>query len=321
MKKNNITKEELIFDEEFYSRTYPLISIEDRLLLGSKTVLFLGCSTNSPVATALLQQGLKKFILVDPDTIDVSNTNRIIGSGVEQVGKNKAEHLSSYLLNIHPFIDVTVYPQKLNDEKLEAVISQVDLILEMVDDPATKVTTRTFAKKHKKPVVMVTGIGDQPIVVVEQPNDKYFHRFTLEECAPFFNPQLTLTDRFRLYCTIIGVQNIPPAVMVNMILAACSKRIYIAQHGGTAMIAGGLGAFAAREILVGRSIQKEVPVNIPALLSSQEEIQKAEGILWQQLKKDYPDLFLSSDSSYYKALERIAKQVFQIDYKIKTSIY
>ena len=301
------------FDTVFYSRTYPVISFEDRKVLSSKTILFLGCSTNSPVATALLQQGLKKFILVDPDIIELSNTNRITGAGVEELGKKKAKHLSDYLKNIHPYIETTVHMERLTDTQLEEAIQQSDLVIEMVDDPATKMTTRILAKKNNKTVLMITGIGDQPIVVVEKPEDKYFHRFTDAESEQFFK-EVSIQERFRLYCTIIGIKNIPSAVMVNMILAASGLRTYIGQHGGTAMIAGGLGAFAARELLCGRTLKSEVAVNIPALLSNTESIEQSENALWNSLKKDYPELFVQEDGSLRESINRMTRKLFGIAY-------
>jgi hypothetical protein len=312
--KDSPILKELDFDTVFYSRTYPVISFADRLTLSSKKVLFLGCSTNSPVATALLQQGLKHFILVDPDSIELSNTNRITGAGIAQLGKNKAVHLGEYLGNIHPYIKTEVCEDTLSDEKLEDVIQKADLVIEMVDDPATKITTRILAQKNNKTVLMITGIGDQPIVVVEKPGDSYFHRFTKEETGQFFNKDLSVKERFRMYCTIIGVKNIPAAVMVNMILAASGIRTYIGQHGGTAMIAGGLGAYAAREILCGREIKKEVPVNIPKLLSTSQSIEQSETDLWHSLKKDYPELFVDTDSNLKRALSRLSEKLFEIVY-------
>ncbi len=302
------------FDTVFYSRTYPLISHKDRQIMNTKKVLFLGCSTNSPVATALLQQGLKQFILVDPDVIELSNTNRIIGAGITELGKNKALHLADYLANIHPYIKTTVYEQRLSDDELETVIEEADLIIEMVDDPASKIRTRTSAKKHNKIVLMITGIGDQPIVVVEKPEDRYFHRFTEEEVSQFMKPDLSIHERFRMYCTIIGPERIPPSVMVNMVLAATGKRTYIAQHGGTAMVAGGLGAYAARELLCGRSIQPEVAVSLPEQLSPLKDIEKRENELWKSLQTDYSDIFVDSDMSLRMALNRLARSLFDINY-------
>ncbi len=302
------------FDTVFYSRTYPIISQEDMRTMHTKTVLFLGCSTNSPVATALLQQGLKHFVLVDPDVIELSNTNRIIGAGIQELGKNKAIHLSDYLKNIHPYIITTVHKKRLSDKELENAIQMVDLVIEMVDDPAIKITTRTFAKKHKKTVLMITGIGDQPIVVVEKPDDKYFHRFTEDETVRFIKPDLSIQERFQLYCTIIGPERIPASVMVNMVLAATGKRTYIAQHGGTAMVAGGLGAYAARELLCGRAILPEVAVSLPEQLSPFEDVEKRDHRLWKSLQKDYSDIFISSDTSLRMALKRLARTFFAINY-------
>lgn len=303
------------FDTVFYSRTYPVISHEDRKKMGEKTVLFLGCSTNSPVATALLQQGLKHFILADPDIIELSNTNRIIGAGIAQLGVNKAEHLNAYLQNIHPYISTTVYTHRLSEQELEASIKEADMIVEMVDDPATKLTTRLLARKHTKPVVMITGIGDQPIVVVEQPEDHFFHRFPQNtDLSMFFKTDISVQERFRLFCTIIGPKYIPPAVMVNMILAAKGKRMYIGQHGGTAMIAGGLGAFAVRELLCGRDIHREVPIDLNGHLAKPESVLQAEQALWEELKLTYPEIFRRTDANLRSALTRLASELFVIEY-------
>lgn len=303
------------FDTVFYSRTYPVISHEDRKQMGTKKGLFLGCSTNSPVATALLQEGLKHFILTDPDIIELSNTNRITGAGVSQLGRNKAEHLDEYLKNIHPYITTEVYTHRLTEQELEEAIKKVDIVVEMVDDPAIKLTTRILARKHNKTVVMITGIGDQPIVVVEKPEDDFFHRFPQHtDMSAFFNKELSIQERFGLYCTIIGTPFIPPAVMANMILAAKGKRMYIGQHGGTAMTAGGLGAFVVREVLCGREVQNEVPVDLPGLLSKPKSVVDAEDALWSSLKETYPDIFISSDQNFRAALGRLAKELFEIAY-------
>jgi hypothetical protein len=303
------------FREVLYSRTFPLIDDRDIETMRQKTVLFLGCSTNAPVAMALLSQGLGGFILCDFDTIELSNTNRIPATGVSSMGLSKADHLAGILLDTNPYARVRSVTEHCTLEELEQLIKDCDLVFEMTDDPLVKLESRRLAGRLGKPLCMVTGIGDRPLVSCEMPGDRPFLRdFDDREITAFADSDLAIRERFRLYIRIIGTTNLPPETMANMVLAAHGKRRYIAQHGGTAMLGGGLGAYIAREILCGRPVYSESSVDLRHLVSTPEGRDSAYAGLFARLSATYPDIFRKSDGSLPGALSRLVPETFGIDY-------
>lgn len=71
--------------------------------LSNLTVGIVGCGgTGSAVAEQLVRLGVRKFVLVDPDTLSHSNLTRVIGSVATDVGRRKVDVTADHLQAVAP---------------------------------------------------------------------------------------------------------------------------------------------------------------------------------------------------------------------------
>lgn len=71
--------------------------------LSNLTVGIVGCGgTGSAVAEQLVRLGVRKFVLLDPDTLSQSNLTRVIGSVANDVGRRKVDVIADHLTAVAP---------------------------------------------------------------------------------------------------------------------------------------------------------------------------------------------------------------------------
>jgi len=71
--------------------------------LGDLRVGIVGCGgTGSAVAEQLVRLGVRKLVLIDPDTLSESNITRVYGSAAADVHRPKVEVLAQHLADIAP---------------------------------------------------------------------------------------------------------------------------------------------------------------------------------------------------------------------------
>lgn len=91
----------------------------------------------SNCAVLLARSGVGRFILVDHDVVEPSNLNRQHYLA-EDVGRPKVEALASVLRAINPDIGVTARRVMLDETNTPGLFRGCDVVVEAVDDAATK---------------------------------------------------------------------------------------------------------------------------------------------------------------------------------------
>lgn len=103
----------------------------------SRRVLVVGCgSVGSFMAGELARSGVRRFVLVDPDTVEWANLTRTV-YGHADVGRPKVEALRDHLRAIFPDTEVETRAERLQDldTDLRGLMAGVDLVIGAVDDP------------------------------------------------------------------------------------------------------------------------------------------------------------------------------------------
>lgn len=91
------------------------------------------------VACALARSGIMDFVIIDNDTVDVSNLNRQIVATLSTIGKKKVDVLEEILHDINKDIKVTKYDLFLTSENISDVItSEIDFVIDACDTVKTK---------------------------------------------------------------------------------------------------------------------------------------------------------------------------------------
>ncbi len=92
----------------------------------------------SNVAMLLVRAGASSLVLVDFDTVEASNLNRQFYFA-DQTGKPKVEALSANLVRINPELKIETHELRLTPSNACSVFDGCDILVEAVDDSATKV--------------------------------------------------------------------------------------------------------------------------------------------------------------------------------------
>lgn len=122
------------------SRLEILIKKENVDKLKKKTVLILGLGgVGGYVVEALARCFVGTLILVDYDTIDISNINRQIIALHSNVGKKKTEEFKKRIKDINPDCHVVIHDLFYNEQNKDLIFDQhIDFVVDACDTIASK---------------------------------------------------------------------------------------------------------------------------------------------------------------------------------------
>jgi len=107
---------------------------------------------------ALARTGIGSFVLVDFDTIDVTNINRQIYALHTTIGEKKAKVAKQRIKDINPDAHVKIQDSFVNAESIENLLSQdIDIVIDAIDGLNSKVNLICKAKEMGLKVVSSMG--------------------------------------------------------------------------------------------------------------------------------------------------------------------
>ena len=127
-----ISREEL--DQAFDAR-FPR-NMQEKLRGARVAVAGLG-GLGSNIAVMLARSGIGKLLLVDFDTVDVTNLNRLMYL-IPQLGKPKAEALPEILNQINPYIEYESVCVRVTPENVKELFGTYAIVCEAFDKPDQK---------------------------------------------------------------------------------------------------------------------------------------------------------------------------------------
>lgn len=144
-----------------YSRQImlPQIGIEGQQRLADSHALILGLGgLGSPLAMYLAAAGVGKLTLIDFDDVDLSNLQRQILHGTDDIGRAKTDSARERLQTINPLIDINTVNARLDKTALGEEISKVDVVLDGSDNFATRFMVNRACMAERKPLVSAAAI-------------------------------------------------------------------------------------------------------------------------------------------------------------------
>ena len=141
-----------------YSRQIllPEIGIEGQQRLRESRALVIGLGgLGSPVAMYLAAAGLGGLVLVDDDTVDLSNLQRQIVHGSSDIGSPKVESARRRLAELNPECQVSTHAARLDDSALYAAIAEVDIVVDCCDNFDTRFAVNRLC--HATGTALVSG--------------------------------------------------------------------------------------------------------------------------------------------------------------------
>ncbi len=146
-----------------FSRTGLLLGAAAMEKLKNSTVAVFGLGgVGGYVVEALARSGIGALVLVDHDTISLTNINRQILAAHSTVGMDKAEVAKARVLDINPEIRVTAQKVFYGPDTAQAFdFSKYDYVVDAIDTVTGKLALVTAAQAAGTPIISCMGTGNK----------------------------------------------------------------------------------------------------------------------------------------------------------------
>ena len=114
----------------------------------------------SNIAISLARSGIGKLILIDFDTVDITNLHRQQYKS-SQVGLPKAEALLENLKEVAPYVQYEVYNEKVTAENAVRLLEEADIVCEAFDkaDAKSMLVDVVLEQLPQKTLVAASGMA------------------------------------------------------------------------------------------------------------------------------------------------------------------
>ena len=143
---------------EWLEREELLIGRENIEKLNKSTVAIFGCGgVGSYVLEALVRAGIGNIVIVDKDTVDITNINRQLIADTTTVGKDKVEVAKQRALKINPNINIEIHKCFYDENQTELIKPEYDYIVDAIDSVKSKISL--IQEAHNKNVKIISAMG------------------------------------------------------------------------------------------------------------------------------------------------------------------
>ena len=150
--------------KERFDRTINLIGEEAFSRLQNSTVAVFGLGgVGGYAAEALARSGIGALVLVDFDTVSVSNINRQIIATDETVGQKKTEAFAKRAREINPNLQIKEITEFISAENIEDILrqSKIDYVVDAIDTVSSKTALISCAHALNIPIISSMGTGNK----------------------------------------------------------------------------------------------------------------------------------------------------------------
>lgn len=107
----------------------------------------------SPVLLYLAAAGVGTLGIIDDDAVSLSNLQRQIIHGTDNVGDAKTKSAAAHIHATNPHIQVVTHPVRLTSENAKQIFNQYDIIVDGSDNFATRYLAADTAEELRLPLV------------------------------------------------------------------------------------------------------------------------------------------------------------------------
>lgn len=157
-----------------FERTKLLIGNDGFNKIKDATVLVVGVGgVGSICVESLARSGVGKIIVVDGDTIDITNINRQIQTNVNNLNKSKALEMVKHIKAISEEIDISCH-NIFFDKNHSEIFEGVDFVVDAIDTITNKIDLIEICLDKNIPFISSMGMGNRldPSSVFETTLDK-----------------------------------------------------------------------------------------------------------------------------------------------------
>lgn len=137
-----------------YDRQIRAFGATGQAIISSLHIAVVGLGgTGSIVLQELAHLGARDFTLIDPDVVEDTNLNRLVGATAEDVGKSKVEVAAKWLSRINPGARVDRWQRDVVDADVITKLFDRDVIFLCTDSHASRAVVGQLAYQYLIPVI------------------------------------------------------------------------------------------------------------------------------------------------------------------------
>lgn len=141
-------------DKEQFDRQIRALGVDGQKRLQQLRVAIVGLGgTGSVVLQQLAHLGISDFLLIDPDTLEPSNLNRVVGSRPTDMGQSKGEIARRVAVQVNPGVSVEVRQESVLNLQAILKLADVDMVFCCTDSHGSRAIVNQFAYQYFVPVI------------------------------------------------------------------------------------------------------------------------------------------------------------------------
>lgn len=147
--------------EEWYAALSERHGEKTQNIFESATVAICGLGgLGSNIAFALARAGIGKLILIDFDSVDITNLHRQQYKA-NQIGMSKTQALKENLLEIAPYVAIETHSVCISEDNAEELLKNADVICEAFDDAESKamLVNLVLERMPEKYLIVASGMA------------------------------------------------------------------------------------------------------------------------------------------------------------------
>lgn len=178
------------------------IDLPGQASICNANVLIVGAGgLSSPVALYLAAAGIGHIGIVDADKVSLSNLQRQIMHGTDEVGEPKVQSARDAMLRINPEIKVTAYETFLTELNASEIVSGYDIVVDCTDNFESRLLINDVCVDNGKPYIFGSVSRFQGQLFTHIPGSADF-RSLFGDVAPDYTEPCSVAG---ILNTVVGV--------------------------------------------------------------------------------------------------------------------
>ena len=137
----------------------PQVDVEgQQRLLDSSVIIFGIGGLGSPVALYLAASGVGEIVIVDDDSVDLTNLQRQIIHSSIRIGQLKVNSAAEAIESLNPETMVSVIADRISGEKLKHSIQRADVVIDATDNLTSRQEINQQCYTTRTPLVSASAI-------------------------------------------------------------------------------------------------------------------------------------------------------------------
>ena len=145
--------------EGFFNRSAAVLGLDVmRTMMHDQVISVVGVGgLGSIVAEHLIHMGFHEINLIDPDVLEMSNLNRVVGAYYKDAQQklSKVDVVKRHLTNINPNATVMACKSDVHDKEMERVLALSDWMIVATDNHSSRLRAQELSVKYFVPLLSV----------------------------------------------------------------------------------------------------------------------------------------------------------------------